>query len=101
MLLWYDWRLTLLACLFTPAAYAIAGWLKGRVTQSSGAYKRSGEQLNRATLDRVSNGLLYRVYGREEGRDQAYEQRLQDYEKKAVAANLWENTWSPCTTSSS
>lgn len=95
MLLWYDWRLTLLACLFTPAAYAIAGWLKGRVTQSSGAYKRSGEQLNRATLDRVSNGLLYRVYGREEGRDQAYEQRLQDYEKKAVAANLWENTMEP------
>ena len=91
----YDWRLALLSCVFTPAAYFIAGRLKTVVTRCSAAYKKSAGALNDATLDRVTNAVTYRVHGREGDRDEAYEQRLCDYEKKAVAANLWESTMQP------
>ena len=95
MLLHYDWRLALLSCLFTPIAYFIAAKLKTVVTRYAAAYKKSAGQLTDATLDRVSNALTYRIYGQEKNRDLAYETRLADYEKRAVAANLWENTMEP------
>jgi ATP-binding cassette subfamily B protein len=95
MLFSYDWRLALLSCAFTPFAYLIAGLLKRRVAQSNAAYKKSAGHLNGATMDRVSNAVTYRVYGCEQNRDAAYEVRLGDYEKCAVAANLWENTMQP------
>ncbi len=95
MLFSYDWRLALLSCAFTPFAYLIAGRLKGRVAQSSAAYKKSAGRLNGATMDRVSNAVTYRVYGCERDRDAAYEARLGDYEKRAVAANLWVNAMQP------
>ncbi len=95
MLLHYDWRLTLLSCLFTPLAYFIAAELKTVVTRYAAAYKKSAGQLADATLDRVSNALTYRIYGQEHNRDLVYETRLADYEKRAVAANLWENTMEP------
>lgn len=95
LLLHYDWRLTLLACLFTPLAYFIAARLKTVVTRYAAAYKQSAGQLGDATLDRVSNALTYRIYGREQACGEAYEARLADYETRAVAANLWENTMEP------
>lgn len=95
MLFSYDWRLALLSCAFTPFAYLIAGHLKKRVAQSNAAYKKSAGLLNGVTMDRVSNAVTYRVYGCEQNRDSAYEVRLGDYEKRAVAANLWENTMQP------
>jgi ATP-binding cassette subfamily B multidrug efflux pump len=95
MLLYYDWRLALISCTFTPIAYYIAGRLKQRVTQYNGAYKKSAERLNGATMDRVSNAVSYRIYGCDENRDSAYEENLGDYEKCAVAANFWENTMQP------
>ena len=95
MLFYYDWRLALLSCAFTPFAYLIAGRLKGRVSKNNAAYKKSAGYLNGATMDRVSNAVTYRVYGCEQNRDAAYEMQLGDYEKRAVAANLWENTMQP------
>lgn len=95
MLFFYDWKLALISCLFTPIAYYIADRLKRMVTRYHAAYKESAGKLNDATLDRVSNTLLYRVYGQEEARDDAYEERLADYEKRAVAANIWETSMQP------
>ena len=46
-------------------------------------------------MDRVSNAVTYRVYGCESNRDTAYEVHLNDYEKRAVSANLWESTMQP------
>lgn len=69
--------------------------MKRPVTRSAAAYKESAGKLNGATLDRVSGALTYRVFGLEAGRDAAYDQALADYEKKAVAAGLWENTMQP------
>lgn len=95
MLLSYDWRLTLISVLFPPIAYWLAGTLKKTVSRSAAAYKESAGALNGATLDRISNAVLYRVYGQEKNRDTEYEERLLDYEKKAVHANIWENAMQP------
>ena len=95
MLFFYDARLALMACAFTPLAYLIAGQLRGQVARSSAACRVSAGRLNGATMDRVSNAVTYRICGCEENRDAAYETRLGDYERRAVAANLWENTMQP------
>lgn len=95
MLFYYDYRLTLISCVFTAAAYVLAEKLKVVVTKYHAAYKKSAGQLNTATMDRVSHAVTYRVYGREEAGNQAYQHRLEEYEKKAVMANVWENTMQP------
>ncbi len=95
MLLYYDWRLTLLAMIFPPIAYVIADQLKKTVTRSARAFKESTGRLSQATLDRVGNAMTYRIYGQETNRDLLYEECLEDYEKKAIRANIWENVMQP------
>ena len=95
MLFVYDWKLTLLACLFIPAAYVIALSLKGPVTRINERFKQTAGRLNQETLDRVNNAVTYRVYGREQDRDESYEKILTEYEKNAVVSNLWGSATSP------
>lgn len=95
MLLYYDYRLTLIACLFTPVAYFIASKLKKVVMNYTLRYKKIAGKLNDATLDNVTNAMTYRIYGCEEERIQSYEKQLKDYEKASVLANIWENTMQP------
>lgn len=95
MLMIYDWRLTLISCIFPPIAYVIAEKLKKVVSKSAAAYKESAGRLNAATMDRVSNAITYRVYGQEVQQNLFYEEKLKDYEKKAVYANIWENAMQP------
>ncbi len=95
LLFFYDWRLTLISCIFILVAYFIAGRLKSRITHYNVEYKKSADKLNNATMDRISNAVTYRIYGSEQGRDTAYESHLKDYEKRAVSANIWENTMQP------
>lgn len=95
MLFVYDWRLTLLSCMFTPVAYLIAEKLKKTVMTFHAVNKEKAGELNNVTIDRISNALLYRVTGREKNRDQAYEGVVREYEKSAVRANVWENTMQP------
>ncbi|MCM1540796.1 MAG: ABC transporter ATP-binding protein/permease [Blautia sp.] len=95
MLLVYDWRLTLLACLFIPIAYVIALSLKGPVTRINERFKQTAGRLNQETLDRVNNAVTYRVYGREQDRDRSYEKILTEYEKNAVVSNLWGSATTP------
>ena len=95
LLLAYDWRLTLLACSFTPAAYWIANRLKKQVAQANGVYKATEARLNTLTLDRVSHALTYRIYGQEQNRDAAYEKQLTAYEKASARANIFEGALGP------
>lgn len=95
LLLAYDWRLTLLACLFTPAAYWIANRLKKQVARANGVYKATEARLNTLTLDRVSHALTYRIYGQESRRDAAYETQLTAYEKASARANIFEGALGP------
>lgn len=95
MLVYYDWRLAILSCIFSPAAYFAADRLKKTVTAANAAYKKSAASLSGQTMDRIGNALTYRVYGREENRDEKYEEALADYEKKSAAANLFEGSMTP------
>ena len=95
LLLAYDWRLTLLASLFTPVAYWIADRLKKQVAQANGVYKAAEARLNTLTLDRVSHALTYRIYGQEQNRDAGYETQLTAYEKASARANIFEGALGP------
>lgn len=95
MLFYYDFRLAPISCAFTPIAYIIAGRLKRKVTKYNLDYKKSSGMLNNATMDRILGAIMYRVHGCEKMRDISYEKNLSDYEKKAVLANIWENTMQP------
>ncbi len=95
LLLYYDWRLTLLVSLFPPVAYGLAHWLKARVAAASLSAKLSGARLASATMDRTGNALLYRVFGVEAARNEMYEKALADYERKTIAANLWNSVMGP------
>lgn len=95
MLFYYDWRLALLSSAFTPVAYLVAQRLKRAVYHYNSAYKKSAGLLSESTMDMAGRAITYRVCGCEEQRAAAYEEVLTDYENKAVAANIWENTPQP------
>ena len=95
LLLTLDRRLALLSCLFTPPAYWLAGRLKGRVYHANQLSKASAGKLSDATIDQVENALLYRRYGLSGMRAQGYEERLDDYERCATRAGIWENVMMP------
>lgn len=95
LLLTLDWRLALLSCLFTPPAYWLASRLKTRVYHANQLSKASAGRLSDATIDQVENALLYRRYGLSGMRAQGYEERLDDYERCATQAGIWENVMMP------
>lgn len=95
MLLFYDWRLAILGMLFLPVSYVLAEKMKRNVQRTGAAYKEKSGDLSAATLDRATNAVTYRVYGREKERKQAYEANLTAYEKSAVKANIWSTAFPP------
>ena len=95
MLLVYDVRLAFIAMIFPPISYIIAEKMKVIVQKSGSAYKRQSGILSNATLDRASNAITYRVYGREVNRKNAYEDNLAEYEKSAIYANIWNSSLTP------
>ena len=95
LLLYYDWRLAILSMLFLPVSYVLAEKMKGNVQRTGAAYKEQSGALSASTLDRATNAITYRVYGREKEREQAYEENLTAYEKSAVLANIWSTAFPP------
>lgn len=65
MLLWYDWRLTILCMLFPPISYVTAEKMKKVIQKAGAAYKEQSGRLSTATLDRAENAMTYRVFGLE------------------------------------
>lgn len=88
MMLYYDWRLACICMIFPPVSYVLAEKMKVLVQRRGAEYKESASRLSAATMDRVGNSLIYRVYGCEQKRDQAYEESLMDYEKAAVHSQI-------------
>ncbi len=95
MLVVYDWHLALLSLLFPPFSYFCAEWMKGLVQRSGAAYKKAASGLSAATLDRAKNAVTYRVYGCEGAQETRYESALEDYERTAVRANVWQSALPP------
>lgn len=89
MLLYYDWRLTLLSLLFPPISYILAEKMKRLVQRTGAEYKKQAGKLSADTLDRVSNAITYRTFGCEAQRNETYEHQLSAYERSAVEANIW------------
>lgn len=88
LLIWYDWRLACLCLIFPPFSYLCAEKMKKKVQESSAALKESAGRLSAATLNRVSNGITYRVYGCEEKITEDYDICLGEYERSAVRAGV-------------
>ena len=95
MLLWYDWRLTILCMLFPPISYVTAEKMKKVIQKAGAAYKEQSGQLSTATLDRAENAMTYRAFGLEKKRQAVYEENLTSYEKTAVKANIWNAAMPP------
>lgn len=95
MLLWYDWRLTILCMLFPPISYVTAEKMKKVIQKVGAAYKEQSGRLSTATLDRAENAMTYRVFGLEKKRQAVYEENLTSYEKAAVKANIWNAAMPP------
>lgn len=95
MLLYYDWRLALLCMVFPPVSYTIAEKMKTVVQRTGAAYKVQSGVLSEATLDRAQNAITYRVFGCEQERQLAYEEKLTAYERSAVKANIWNASMPP------
>ena len=89
MLLYYDFRLGLLAMLFLPVSYTVAEKMKVMVQRTSASYKKQAGLLSDATLDRASNAITYRVFGCNKARQKDYEAKLDAYEQAAIRANIW------------
>ena len=95
MLLFYDWKLALLSMIFPPISYFIAEKMKVVIQKTGADYKKQSGVLSDATLDRASNAITYRVFGREQERKEAYEENLSAYERAAVRANIWNSSMPP------
>lgn len=95
LMLYYDWRLTLVSVVFVVVAVYMAQRMKSLVYRYNVAYKKTAERLNDATLDRVAGSITYRVTGRENARNQENEGWLLAYEKAAVKSNIWESALPP------
>ena len=95
MLLLYDWRLALMCMIFPPVSYSCAQKMKKLVQRSGAAYKKAASDLSAATLDRAKNAVTYRVYGCEEAQEDRYEDALENYERTAVRANVWQSALPP------
>lgn len=95
MLFVYDWRLALLCLIFPPISYICAELMKKPVQHAGAAYKKAASALSTATLDRARNAVTYRIYGCEDVREERYEEALDNYEKTAVRANVWQSALPP------
>ena len=95
MLFVYDWRLALLCLIFPPVSYVCAELMKKPVQRAGAAYKKAASALSAATLDRARNAVTYRIYGCEDVREERYEEALDNYEKTAVRANVWQSALPP------
>ena len=95
MLFVYDWRLALLCLIFPPVSYICAELMKKPVQRAGAAYKKAASALSTATLDRARNAVTYRIYGSEDVREERYEEALDNYEKTAVRANVWQSALPP------
>ena len=95
MLFVYDWRLALLCLIFPPISYICAELMKRPVQRAGAAYKKAASALSTATLDRARNAVTYRIYGCEDVREERYEEALDNYEKTAVRANVWQSALPP------
>lgn len=94
-LLIYDVKITLLSVLFIPLAMLTAEKLKSVIYTFTIAYRKKSSEVADITYDAVENSMLYRASGMEQQNRAWYTESLADLQKKAVKANIFENSMQP------
>jgi len=91
----YDLWVTLLSVAFVPVAMGIAEKLKTVIVKTSSAYRKQTAKVTSKTLEAVDHALLYRISSVDPIVERDYETELEDLRKKAVRANVLENSMQP------
>lgn len=94
-LLFYDVKITLFSLAFIPIAMLLAEKLKTIIYKYSIAYRKKSSELANVTYDAIENSMLYRINGMEAENRKSYNINLEDYQDKAIKANLLENSMQP------
>jgi ABC-type multidrug transport system fused ATPase/permease subunit len=94
-MLFYDIKITVLACLFIPVAMIIAEKLKSIIYKYSNAVRTQSSYIAGITYDSVDNAMLYRANGMEEQNRGKYASELENLQNKAIKANILENSMQP------
>ena len=95
MLLYYDYKLTLISMIFLAFAYYLASSLKKIVTAYTRNHKKQEDILNNKILERLVNAASYRMYGIERYQDEIVDDSLKTYKATAIKANMLENIMPP------
>lgn len=91
----YDVKVTFLSVLFIPIAMFLAEKLKGIIYKYTIAYRKKSSEVTGLTYDFIDNAMLYRVNGVEGVNLGKYRETLEDLQKKAVKANILEDSMQP------
>ncbi len=94
-LLVYDWKLTIVSCLFVPVAMWLAESLKNFIVKFSKAARVQSSRVASFTYYNIEHTVLLRVNGLEGKNRQAYFRELDDLEMKSIKANILENSMQP------
>jgi len=90
-----DLTVTLTSILFIPIAMFLAEKLKTFIVKASAAYRKQNAVVTSLTLEASENALLYRISSVDPIIQKNYEDALEDLRKKAVRANVLENSMQP------
>lgn len=91
----YDVVVTLTSIIFIPVAMLIAEKLKTFIVKASLEYRQQNAVVTSLTLEASENALLYRISSVDPLIKKSYDQALEDLRKKAVKANVLENSMQP------
>lgn len=90
-----DAKITLLSLVFVPVAMLLAEKLKIIIYRYSVDYRQKSSLVADITYNYIENAMNYRVAGMENQNIKSYNDELEELQKKAIRANLLENSMQP------
>ncbi|MEG1953013.1 MAG: ABC transporter ATP-binding protein [Hydrogenoanaerobacterium sp.] len=94
-LLYYGAWLTFCACAFIPAAMLLAEKLKTVIFKYTKAYRAQLSEVSQLSCENAENAILYRICSADKANLVRYNSALAVLKKKAVLANVLENSMQP------
>ncbi len=91
----YDVKLALISLIFVPIIYVISMLFRKKVERAATAHKKTAEDVNNATFERLGAATLFRVYSRDSFELEKYSQKLKAHEKTSVKTTIYENALLP------
>jgi ABC-type bacteriocin/lantibiotic exporter with double-glycine peptidase domain len=94
-MLFYDMKLTIVACVFVPVAMWIAEKLKKIIVRYSKDARSMSSRVSTMTYDKIEQTVLMRIHGLEHNQRQEYFDQLKELEQKQIKAVLVETLMQP------